>query len=150
MKSYTKGGSTRTMMKVDRRQLQRVRIEMLPLIDIVFLLLVFFIYAMLSMAVHRGLPVTLPVSSTAKIDKQLILSVTVKAEGTVFVDREPVPMAELPRVLKTRSENTENAGVLLFGDKNLSYQKLFEVLDLIRNAGLTRISLQAERDASVP
>jgi len=137
-------------MKVDRRQLQRVRIEMLPLIDIVFLLLVFFIYAMLSMAVHRGLPVTLPVSSTAKIDKQLILSVTVKAEGTVFVDREPVPMAELPRVLKTRSENTENAGVLLFGDKNLSYQKLFEVLDLIRNAGLTRISLQAERDASVP
>jgi len=137
-------------MKVDRRQLQRVRIEMLPLIDIVFLLLVFFIYAMLSMTVHRGLPVTLPESSTVKIDKQLILSVTVKADGSVFVDREPVTMTELPRVLKTRSKNADAPGVLLFGDRNLSYQKLFEVLDLIRDAGLTRISLQAERDASVP
>ena len=137
-------------MKVDRRQLQRVRIEMLPLIDIVFLLLVFFIYAMLSMAVHRGLPVTLPESSTVKIDKQLILSVTVKADGSVFVDREPVTMTELPRVLKTSSQNADAPGVLLFGDRNLSYQKLFEVLDLIRDAGLTRISLQAERDASVP
>ena len=137
-------------MKVNRQPLQRVRIEMLPLIDIVFLLLVFFIYAMLSMAVHRGLPVTLPVSSTVKIDKQLILSVTVKSDGSVFVDRESVPMAELARVLKTRSKNADTPGVLLFGDRNLSYQKLFEVMDLIRKAGLTRISLQAERNPSAP
>ncbi|CAB5154180.1 Biopolymer transport protein ExbD/TolR [Olavius algarvensis associated proteobacterium Delta 3] len=137
-------------MRVDRRPLQRVRIEMLPLIDIVFLLLVFFIYAMLSMAVHRGLPVTLPVSSTVNIDKQLILSVTVRDDGSVFVDKEPVTLTELSGVLKTRSENTDAPGVLLFGDRNLSYQKLFEVMDLIRKAGLTRISLQAERDSPEP
>ena len=138
------------MMKVNRRSLQRTRIEMLPLIDIVFLLLVFFIYAMLSMAVHRGLPVTLPVSSTAKIDQQLILSVTVKADGAVFVDKDPVSMTDLSRVLKARAEHAEAPGVLLFGDKNLSYQKLFRVMDLIRKAGLTRISLQAERGSSMP
>ena len=44
-------------MKVELPVQKKARIEMLPLIDIVFLLLVFFIYAMLSMAVHRGLPV---------------------------------------------------------------------------------------------
>lgn len=137
-------------MRVNRRSLQRTRIEMLPLIDIVFLLLVFFIYAMLSMAVHRGLPVTLPVSSTAKIDQQLILSVTVKADGSVFVDKHPVSLTDLSRVLKARAEYAEAPGVLLFGDKNLSYQKLFEVMDLIRKAGLTRISLQAERGSSMP
>ena len=45
-------------MKVPHRTPRRARIEMLPLIDILFLLLVFFIYAMLSMALHRGLPVS--------------------------------------------------------------------------------------------
>ena len=52
-------------MKVNIKKGKRPRIEILPLIDIVFLLLVFFIYAMLSMAVHRGLHVMLPSSSTA-------------------------------------------------------------------------------------
>ena len=46
-------------MKIQLPAIKKARIEMLPLIDIVFLLLVFFIYAMLSMAVHRGLPVEL-------------------------------------------------------------------------------------------
>ena len=73
--------------------MKRARIEMLPLIDIVFLLLVFFIYAMLSMAVHRGLPVILPTSSTAKIDKNLILSVTVKKDGIIYLDKEEVPLS---------------------------------------------------------
>ncbi len=59
-------------MKLQLALPKKPRIEMLPLIDIVFLLLVFFIYAMLSMAVHRGLPVELPLSTTAEIDKKLI------------------------------------------------------------------------------
>ena len=73
-------------MKISLPTSKKARIEILPLIDIVFLLLVFFIYAMLSMAVHRGLPVDLPTSQTAKIDKKLILSVTIKADGSTFLD----------------------------------------------------------------
>ncbi|MFN2368934.1 MAG: ExbD/TolR family protein [Desulfurivibrionaceae bacterium] len=65
-------------MKINLPRKRKARIEMLPLIDIVFLLLVFFIYAMLSMAVHRGLAVDLPVSAAAAPEKELILSVTVK------------------------------------------------------------------------
>ena len=83
-------------MKVNLQTERKVRIEMLPLIDIVFLLLVFFIYAMLSMAVHRGLPVVLPTSTTAKIEKHLLLSVTVKSDGTIYVDKEEVPLGLMP------------------------------------------------------
>jgi biopolymer transport protein ExbD len=131
-------------MKVDLQTPKKVRIEMLPLIDIVFLVLVFFIYAMLSMAVHRGLPVVLPISSTAKIDKRLVLTVTVKADGTIFLDKERVDLEELSVLLKSRASDRREAGVLLFGDRNLSYQQLFRVLDQIRIAGLQRISLQSE------
>jgi biopolymer transport protein ExbD len=114
------------------------------LIDIVFLLLVFFIYAMLSMAVHRGLPVELPFSATAEIDKKLTLSVTVKADETIYVDKERVALADLTRVLREKAGEPGKSGVLIFADRALPYQMIYKVLDKIRQAGLSRISLQAE------
>ena len=121
-------------MKIHLNTNRKTRIEMLPLIDIVFLLLVFFIYAMLSMAVHRGLPIQLPTSSSVKIDKSLVLSVTVKADGTIFIDKE--------KIAPWQKEYDE----LVKADRSLAYQKLFNVLDQIRNSGISRISLQAEVD----
>jgi biopolymer transport protein ExbD len=131
-------------MKVSLQTKRKARIEMLPLIDIVFLLLVFFIYAMLSMAVHHALPVVLPSSTTAKKDKHMVLSVTVKSDGTLYVDKEPVILGSLAEVLKGKADQGSDPGVLIFADKDLSYQNLFRVLDQIRKAGLYRVSLQAE------
>lgn len=119
---------------------------MIPLIDIVFLLLVFFIYAMLSMAVHHALPVLLPTSTTAKIDKELLLSVTVKSNGSLYVNKEKIAFNDLTSVLKARAATDENVGILLFADRSLSYQNLFRVLDQIKMAGITKISLQAEAE----
>ena len=131
-------------MKVQLPATKKARIEMLPLIDIVFLLLVFFIYAMLSMAVHRGLPVELPLSTTAEIDKKLILSVTVKADETIYVDKERVALKDLTQVLRSKAGDTREPGVLIFADRALQYQMIYNVLDKIRQAGLSRISLQAD------
>lgn len=131
-------------MKVDFQTGKKVRIEMLPLIDIVFLLLVFFIYAMLSMAVHRGLPVSLPTSTSAKIDKHQLLSVTVKTDGTIYVDKAQIAIEYLAEALRRKTVSGEKPGVLLFADHSLSYQKLFQVLDQIRMADINRISLQAD------
>jgi biopolymer transport protein ExbD len=125
---------------------------MLPLIDIVFLLLVFFIYAMLSMAVHRGMTVELPASSTAEIDREQILSVTVKymdGAAEYFIDEEPVALSEMAAFLKNKaaaelSVSGREPGVLLFADRQIDYQRLFMVLDQINQAGLSRISLQAD------
>ncbi len=131
-------------MKINLSATRKSRIEMLPLIDIVFLLLVVFIYTMLSMAVHHGLPVSLPTSSVAEIEKQLILSVTVKSDGTVYVDKAKVLLEDLTQILETKALGHPNPGVLLFADNTLSYQRLFQILDRIKLAGLSQISLQAE------
>jgi len=131
-------------MKVQLPSHKKARIEMLPLIDIVFLLLVFFIYAMLSMAVHRGLPVELPLSTTAQIDKKLTLSVSVEADETIYVDKERVALEHLTEVLRSKAARTREPGVLIFADRSLQYQMIYNVLDKIRQAGLSRISLQAD------
>ncbi len=131
-------------MKVALPAQRKCRIEMIPLIDVVFLLLVVFIYSMLSMAVHRGLPVALPASAAAEIEKTLVLSVTMQRDGSVYLDKEPVRLDDLTQALIEKVEGQTDPGVLLFADKDVSYQDLFRVLDRIRSAGLNRISLQAE------
>jgi biopolymer transport protein ExbD len=138
------GNKKGSKMKVDFQTSKKVRIEMLPLIDIVFLLLVFFIYAMVSMAVHRGLPILLPTSSSANIDKSLVLSVTIKSDGTIYVDKEQIALNDLATVLKRKTGSGKDPGVLLFAERSLSYQSLFRVLDQIRMADIHRISLQAD------
>ena len=137
-------------MKIRRKSIAPPRIEMLPLIDIVFLLLVFFIYAMLSMAVHYGQPVDLPASDSAALEPQEALAITMQvAAGDIllFVDEEPVGLDFLSEhLLSLRGKRPElnRIEVQIFADKTVSYQQLFQVLDRVKEAGLTRISLQAE------
>ncbi len=131
-------------MKVRVPSPAKPRIEMLPLIDVVFLLLVVFIYAMLSMAVHRGMPVRLPTSSVAVLEKEDHLAITVNREGAVFVGHNAVPLDRLKSYLKSEAEIDASTQVMIFGDRDLAYQRLFSVLDQCRQAGISRISLQAE------
>ena len=131
-------------MKVSLQVKKKPRIEMIPLIDLMFLILVSFVYGVFFMSVHRGVAVVLPLSSTAKIEKQLTLTLSIQADGAVFVDKEPVTLENLGETLKLRAAENKETGVLLFADKNLPYQKLYTVLDLIRLAGLSQVSLQAE------
>jgi len=142
-------------MNLETRSVAPPRVEMLPLIDIVFLLLVFFIYAMLSMAVHHGQPVDLPKSGTASLETAEALGITIQAaEGglKIFVDEKPVEMSGLEQLLaqKKAASKKEDPDVQIFADKSVSYQGLFQVLDEVRKAGLTRISLQAEAEVSTP
>jgi biopolymer transport protein ExbD len=123
---------------------------MLPLIDIVFLLLVFFIYAMLSMAVHRGMKVELPESSNVEFSEETPLSVSVKVsnngDAIIYFNQEQLTLDELQNKLRIQSTDmVHEKEVLLFADKGVSYQQLYEVLDRISGAGITAISLQAEQ-----
>ena len=131
-------------MKIKRLQKRKSRIEMIPLIDIVFLIMVTFIYSTLSMAVHRGLSVCLPFSSVTEIEQQLILSVTITGDKKIYVDKELVEIDRLTQILTLKAQGQADPGVLLFADNAITYQDLFQVLDRIKMAGLSRISLQAE------
>ncbi len=133
-------------MKVRRFHTKPPRVEMLPLIDIVFLLLVVFIYTMLSMAVHKGMPVVLPSGEQVEPPKPSSVTVTITADGAVFVDQQAVPLETLSDMLRQKTRGDTETGVLLFADRSLAYDRLFKVMDRIRMAGLHRISLQAESE----
>jgi biopolymer transport protein ExbD len=135
-------------MKISHLNTRPPRVEMLPLIDIVFLLLVVFIYTMLSMAVHKGMPVSLPNGEQVQPEKTSPISVTVTRSGEIFVNQTPVALDDLKGILEEHPEVDSETGVLLFADRQVAYQQLFEVLDRIRQSGLHRISLQAETEGA--
>lgn len=140
-------------MKVKRKVSRQPRVEMLPLIDIVFLLLIFFIYAMISMAVHRGLDLDLPESSTAQPTTDELLSISVKRSGTemsgllVLINETPVELGRLNEQLRRMNDIKETQQALIFAEETISYQELFQVLDQVKKGGIVEISLQANRAA---
>lgn len=135
-------------MKIPRPALRRTRIDIVPLIDVMFLLLVFFIYAMLSMAVHRALPIRLPTSSTAAVDMASQAAITITSDGGLFLDKAPVTEDTLPLVLQQRRQEKPDVGVQLFADQTVPTQRLIAVLDMVRKAGVTQVSIQARTEAS--
>lgn len=135
-------------MKIVRRPGKPVRIEMLPLIDIVFLLLIFFIYAMLSMAVHRGLDLDLPESAVTTISDQSTWAISIKRRNTaidIYLEEQRIQLDDLTRILADQPDERKVQPVLLFADEEVSYQQLFTVLDALQQAGYREISLQANQ-----
>jgi biopolymer transport protein ExbD len=137
-------------MKIHQLAVKSARIEMLPLIDIVFLLLVFFIYAMLSMAVHRGLQLDLPESSTAVSSEDDSVSVSIRDDGTTiecFLNKRPLPLDQLAgELMQMRKRTASPLSVQLFATESVSYQQLYQVLDELNRAGIADISLQASSE----
>lgn len=116
--------------------------------------MVFFIYAMLSMAVHRGLQLDLPESSEAALSQEkkepLFLSIGSGVNGMeITINEIPVALHEIPQqlLLAAQSNSAENApAVLLFAEEKVSYQQLYTVLDELKKGGITDISLQASTE----
>lgn len=133
------------------RTRKHARIEMLPLMDVVFLILVFLIYAMMVMVVHSGMPVNLPASRSAQPEQVVALALTIQQDGALWLDKEPVTLASLPEeVVRQGRERGLSEGeeptIQIFADAMLPYQTLFDVLDALKKAGLKKISLQARKD----
>ena len=127
----------------DRR---RARIEMLPLIDVVFLLLVFFIYAMLSMVVHRGIEVELPGAASAQTDQRESVTVSIDKDRRLFVEGRETSLSELAaRVRAARARRGTNLPVWIEGHREAPLESAVGALDALRSAGITEVSFACER-----
>lgn len=130
-------------MKIKKGQRKRPRMEMIPLMDITFNLLSFFVYISLFMVLQRGVPVTLPQANTAETETKHAITVTVDAQGNVFVEGKTVGRDDLTTAIIKEARSAEKDSVVLRADGKASYQVVVEALDSIRMAGIKRVSLEA-------
>ena len=123
---------------------RRSRIEIVPLIDVVFLLLVFFIYAMLSMTVYRGLRVSLP-RAAGETESMETLVIAIGADNVLWVDETPVSLPEAVALAKARVTE-ESQPVLISGDRSADLGVSIELLSALREAGVESVSFQVKVD----
>lgn len=136
-------------MKLNKRVLRKPRVEMLPLIDSVFLILVFFIYAFLSMTIHRGLPVTLPVASVADIDKNDYCTVTITAENALFVNKELVSADALQARLAAVLQDKPDVCVYINGDAQADHGVVVDVLNAVKVSGINKVSIETQKGSTL-
>jgi biopolymer transport protein ExbD len=131
-------------MRVSKQYIKKARVEMIPLIDVIFLLLVTFIFFTMSMAIHRGLPVQLPASSTAQVERKGFVDITIKEDGTVYLDKKEITLSELDTRLTVLHRESPETRVLISGDKKASYESIISVMDAVKKSGIPGVSLETE------
>jgi len=124
--------------------MKRARIEMIPLIDVVFLLLVAFIFFAMSMTINRGIPIDLPVSSAAQVEDQNIAEITIAKSGGLFFDGEEMDAGALRSRLSLLRRKSPGTRIIVSGDRGASYESIMSVIDSVKRAGISRLSLKTE------
>ena len=119
---------------------RKARVEMLPLIDVIFLLLVYFIYAMASMVVNKGIKVELPFAKTRQVDISENVSVSIGRDNSIFVDKDRVEEDRLIEKLLHSVSNRKNIKIVINGHRNADLGIAIKILDLVRSAGINEVS----------
>ena len=127
-----------------RLERKSARIELIPLIDIIFLLLVFFIYSMLSMVVYRGIPVMLPAAETIEAERGQPLVITINKQGKIFVDKELIVGDQVLSRLKMEQTAFPDKTAVISGHRESPYKVFVDVLDKARLAGFKKVSVEAQ------
>src|ERR1041385_2981658 len=121
---------------------KKARIEIIPLIDIMFFFLASFLMASLSMMRLQAIrDVDLPKALTAKRDfKPDIVNISVKASGDIFYEKQPVNLNDLQKILANAYQKNTNSPVYISADKETKHGVIVRVLDVVRREGIQKVS----------
>ena len=120
---------------------RRPRLEIIPLIDIMFFLLAAFMMVSLTMHKNRSMPVNLEGAAHAKSDfKPDALTISVDQEGHTFVERDAVSLPDLRTLLLNRVKANADITVYISGDKETPHGRMITVLDFVRGAGIHKVA----------
>lgn len=132
-------------------KLRSLRIEnqpelmIIPMIDIIFFLLVFFMISTLSMVEQHTIPVNLPQAAVAKQDIPSSINVTVTQDGRTLFEQEDIPPDLIAKRVSMELSKQPDQVFILRGDRQVEYGKVIAVLDELKQAGARRVSVATEQ-----
>jgi biopolymer transport protein ExbD len=122
---------------------KKARIEIIPLIDIMFFLLACFMLVSLTMVTSKSVKVDLPTAQTGDPEnKPNTLAISVDATGGIFLDKRPIGQNELQNELTREHGQNKNTRVIISGDLEARHGMIIAVLDRVRSAGIESVAFQ--------
>ena len=120
---------------------KKARLEIIPLIDIMFFLLASFMMVSLTMHKQQTISVNLPTATQAKPDfKPDMINLAVDRHGDVFVEKNPVTLPQLYTTLTNRLAANPNLPVYISGDAETLHGQMIKVLDFVRRSGVQKVA----------
>lgn len=125
---------------------RKARIEIIPMIDVMMFLMVFFVLISLHVIPATGIKTVLPSSShTDNIDAVHHAVITIGKSDVVQIDGRDCSLASLPEKISALLASFKKMDVVINGDKGADMQKLVDVMDAVKNSGITAISIAASK-----
>ena len=132
---------------------KHARIEIIPLIDIMFFLLASFMMVSLSQTTMKGMKVKLPVGSSGQTQsKKDYVSFSVDRDGFIYWDKERIEDPDVATKLRGLATTNPDAKIFIRGDKEALHGNVTRLLDQIRSTGFTKIAFEiaSQSSAGVP
>ncbi len=139
-------------MQVDLREDEAIEVQMAPLIDCVFLLLIFFLVATTLKKIDEELPLQLPESAAALEVQQpdSYTVVSVDKDQNFYVDGTPVSLGLLQSTLREKGQVAPEAKVRLDVHEDVPFKRVMEILDILRFEELTNVGINTRKDKFDP
>jgi biopolymer transport protein ExbD len=134
-------------MRIKKYDFKRARVEIVPLIDVIFFLLATFVMVSLSMTKNQGVQVQLPSASTAEKleDRESAATLTVCQNGEIYFNKDKVAAAQLPFKLQTYKAASKDPKVVVSAEAKSDFRNVVAVLDEARKAGILKVGISTEK-----
>ncbi len=134
------------MIKLRKRGKKAPEIMLSPMIDMMFLLLIFFIVSAMYMSELKTIPVKLPVASETITQSTVKFTVTIKDDGAYWLGDKVIGKPELVNRAREEQKKDEKFSVVIRADENVQYKVVIGLLDSFKKAGISRVGLATEKE----
>jgi biopolymer transport protein ExbD len=130
---------------------RKPRIEIVPLIDVMFFLLASFMMVSLTLTKQQTIKVDLPTATSGQSDfKPDMINIAVDAQGNLFSDKQAITLPDLERKLAERFVAQPKTPVFISGDSNTRYTDLVKALDAVKRVGFSKVALNVKPTTPTP
>ena len=137
-------------MRIQRRSIKKARIEIIPMIDTIFFLLVFFMISTLSMSQLKGIPVNLAKAASGQQAPTESTAITITKENQIFVDKQAVDRKSLGERLSAQIANNPELLVVINADDGVEHGHVVEVMDIARKANVAKMAIAVKPKEQKP
>lgn len=122
------------------------QINILPMIDVIFVILIYFIVSSLFLTRSEGLPVNLPSAATTQLQKTTQIVVSLDEKGTLTVDKQATELKDLQKTVKDLITNKKTSLVVINADKAVDHGQVVDILDELRQLPEAKLAIAATKE----
>lgn len=129
----------------NRKSITSPQFMIIPMIDIIFFLLVFFMMSSLQTISQRNLPIQIPQANNTEVSAQVPVVLTITVDGKLQMEGKQVSLEVARQVLGAKIQTNSQLPVVLQADKQAAHGQVVEILDMLKTIGVKKMGIAAEK-----